>query len=248
MLFFTGVILLLILIMQPWSIYQFKKYIDVLFPTGWIALEELNLLLIIQGVMLLVIIPVFILTFVFSWKYRAYNPKEDYDPDLVDNTIAEVVWWGLPFVLTLFIAIITAYHTYNLDPFKPIVSDKKTKKIQVVALQWRWLFIYPEERIASLNFLQIPKDTPIHFEITADAPMNSFWIPKLGGQIYAMPKMRTELHLIADKEGDFRGSSANISGIGFAEMHFITRATDDKSYEDWIATANDSDKKLSIKK
>jgi cytochrome o ubiquinol oxidase subunit 2 len=110
-------------------------------------------------------------------------------------------------------------------------------KIQVVALQWKWLFIYPEEKIATINFIQIPKDTPVHFEITADAPMNSFWIPSLGSQIYAMPKMKTELHLIADSEGDFRGCSANISGEGFSGMTFITRASSADDYKKWVQTA-----------
>ncbi len=246
MLFFTGVILFIILLMQPISIYQFRDYISVLFPAGVIAEEELRLLLIIQAVMLVVIVPVLILTFIFSWKYRADNPDHEYEPDLVDSVLAEVVWWGLPLILTIIIAITTAYYTYKLDPFKPIVSEKKSKTIQVVALQWKWLFIYPEEKIATVNFLQIPKDTPIHFEITADAPMNSFWIPSLGGQIYAMPKMKTELYLMANKEGDFRGSSANISGSGFSEMHFITRASSEAEYEKWVQTVKDSEKGLSF--
>jgi cytochrome o ubiquinol oxidase subunit 2 len=116
----------------------------------------------------------------------------------------------------------------------------------VVALQWKWLFIYPEEKIASLNFLQIPKDIPIHFEITADAPMNSFWIPHLAGQIYAMPKMKTELNLIANDVGDFRGSSANISGEGFADMHFITRASSEEDYHKWVKEAKQSSHELSL--
>ncbi len=247
MLFFTGVILFFILLMQPLSIYHFQDYISVLFPVGTIGGQELDLLLIIQAVMLLVIIPVYILTFIFSWKYRAYNPNHEYDPDLVDSTLAEVIWWGLPLVLTIFIAVITTFYTYKLDPFKSLPSDKKAKTIQVVALQWKWLFIYPEEKVASVNFLQIPKDTPIHFEITADAPMNSFWIPSLGGQIYAMPKMKTELNLIADKAGDFRGCSANISGIGFSEMHFITRASTSEEYDTWIASAKKAKDGLSRK-
>jgi len=246
MLFFTGVILFVILLMQPWSIYRFRDSISVLFPAGIIGLDQLKLLLIIQAIMLLVIIPVYILTFVFSWKYRAYNPDHEYDPDLVDNTLAEVIWWGLPLILTVIIAVFTTYYTYALDPFKPITSDKKTKTIQVVALQWKWLFIYPEEKIAICNFLQIPKDTPINFEITADAPMNSFWIPQLGGQIYAMPKMKTELHLIANREGDFRGSSANISGVGFSEMHFITRASSETAYAEWVASAKQAEKALTF--
>ena len=119
-------------------------------------------------------------------------------------------------------------------------------KIEVVALQWKWLFIYPEEKIATVNYLQIPKDTPIHFDITSDAPMNSLWIPDLGGQIYAMPGMRTELNLIADVEGEFRGSSANISGEGFAGMHFITKASSEDNFQDWVKSAKQTSKNLDL--
>ncbi len=246
MLVFSACILLLILLLQPLSIFHFRENLSVLFPKGVIALEQRNLLLLIQGLMLLVIIPVYVLTFVFSWRYRAQNEKATYDPDLVDNKLAEVVWWGVPLVMTLLVAVITCIKTYELDPYKPIVSDKKAKTIQVVALQWKWLFLYPEEKIATVNFVQIPEKTPIHFEITADAPMNSFWIPSLGGQIYAMPKMKTELYLMADEKGDFKGSSANISGEGFAGMTFITRASSEKEYDDFVQKALDSPKMLDL--
>jgi cytochrome o ubiquinol oxidase subunit II len=196
--------------------------------------------------MLLVVVPVYVLTFIFSWKYRASNPKADYDPDLVDHKVAEFVWWGLPLVMTLIVAALTWVKTYELDPFKPIESSNKEMTIQVVALQWKWLFIYPEEKVASVNFMQIPKETPIRFEITADAPMNSFWIPDLGGQIYAMPSMKTILNLIANGEGDFRGSSANLSGEGFAGMHFIARASSVEEYQRWIESAKQSGKVLNV--
>lgn len=236
----SATILFLILLMQPLEVVKFREHISVLFPAGRIAVEQRNLLYIIQGIMLLVVLPVYILTFIFSWRYRAHNKKAKYDPDLVDNLYAEIIWWGLPLILTAIIAVITWIKTYELDPFKPLVSENKPITIQVVALQWRWLFIYPEESVASLNYLHIPVKTPIRFEITADAPMNSFWIPHLGGQIYAMPKMRTELNLIADEEGNFRGSSANLSGAGFAEMHFDTRSSSEEEYKQWIASVKQS--------
>lgn len=248
MLFFTAIILLIVLIMQPLTILRFRDSIAVLFPKGIIALEERNLLFIIQAIMLLVIIPVYIFTFIFSWKYRSGNPKEKYDPDLVDNKIAEYIWWGLPFIFTLIIAVLTWTRTYQLDPYKQIESDKKPVTIQVIAMQWKWLFIYPEEKVASLNFLQFPKKTPIHFIITADAPMNSFWIPHLGGQIYAMPRTRTELNLIADEAGDFRGSSANLSGEGFAGMHFIAKAVSEEEYKKWLDSAKQSSNGLDMEK
>lgn len=242
----TSFILLMFLIMQPLTILHFRSNIAVLFPAGIIALEERDLLFIIQAIMLLVIIPVYIFTFIFSWKYRASNPKGKYDPDLVDNHLAECFWWGIPLVLTAIISVLTWVKTHELDPYKPIESSKKPLNIQIVALQWKWLFIYPEENIASVNFFQFPKETPLHFEITADAPMNSFWIPHLGGQIYAMPKMKTELNLIAHEIGEFRGSSANLSGEGFAGMHFIAKASSEENYQKWLESAKKSSQGLNL--
>lgn len=247
MLIGSAVILFIFLIMQPLQVYLFSHNIALLFPKGIIGIEERDLLLFLQVLMLIVIIPVYILTFIFSWKYNAANPHGTYDPDLVDHKLAEVIWWGIPIVMTLIASVITYVKTYELDPYKSLSETKKPLTIQVVALQWKWLFIYPEEKIASLNFLQIPKDTPIHFEITADAPMNSLWIPRLGGQIYAMPMMRTELHLVADEVGDFRGSSANLSGEGFADMYFTTRASSEKDFQDWVGKAKTSAKNLDAK-
>lgn len=247
MLFFTGIILALILLLQPLQLWLFGNEIAVLFPKGWVAIEQRNLLLLIQALMLLVIIPVYVLTFIFSWRYRYDNKDATYDPDLVDHTIAEYIWWGLPFVMVSIVGYITYVKTHQLDPYKPLESDKKAINIEVVALQWKWLFIYPDENIATVNYLQIPEKTPIHFEITADAPMNSLWIPDLGGQIYAMPAMRTQLNLIADETGEFRGSSANISGEGFAGMHFVTKASTEKDYEEWVKSVQNKGQPLDFK-
>lgn len=246
MLLFAGIVVLIVLIMQPVSIAHFGDLIDVIFPTGTVAFEERNLLLIIQALMLLVIIPVYVLTFVFSWKYSAQNPKGTYDPDLVDSKLAEYIWWGLPLIMTAIVCALTWVKTEQLDPYKPIQSDKKPITIQAVALQWKWLFIYPEENIASVNFLQIPKDIPIRFEITADAPMNSLWIPDLGGQIYAMPGMRTELNVIGNQINDSRGSSANISGEGFASMYFTARTSTEEDYHQWLDAAKRSTRTLNL--
>ncbi len=240
LLLFSGIILLLFLVMQPLELIAFIHHVAILDPKGYIGIEERNLLLILQGIMLLVVIPVYFFTFIFSWKYNASNKKAKYDPDLIDNRTAEYLWWGIPTVLTIIIGVLTYIKTDQLDPYRPIPSDKPTKTIQVVALQWKWLFIYPDEQIASVNFLQIPVDTPIRFEITADAPMNSFWIPRLGGQIYAMPGMKTVLHLIANETGDYRGSSANLSGEGFSGMNFITRASTEEEFQNWVANARGS--------
>ncbi len=235
-LLYSGIILLLILLMQPLEVFLFVKDIAVLFPVGWVGMEERDLLIFIQAVMLIFILPVYAFTFIFSWWYRAENEESTYDPHLVDHKVAEFIWWGVPLVMTVIVATIAGLKTFELDPYRPLVSDKKPLTIDVVALQWKWLFIYPEEKVASVNLMHIPVDRPVHFNITADAPMNAFWIPKLGGMIYAMPGMKSQLHLIANEEGTFRGSSANISGKGFAGMTFETKATDDKGYEAWIAS------------
>ncbi len=245
-LIYSGIILFVILLMQPIEVFYFIKDVAVLYPSGQIALQERDLLLLIQALMLLFVIPIYILTFIFSWWYRADNEKSTYDPHLVDHKIAEIIWWGVPFVMTVIVAVITYIKTHELDPYRPIESDKKPITIEVVALQWKWLFIYPEENIATVNYINLPKDTPIQFLITADAPMNSFWIPDLGGQIYAMPGMRTKLHLIANKIGKFRGRSANISGKGFAGMTFIAEASEETDYQNWIKSAKRSKNSLDI--
>lgn len=209
-------------------------------PKGIIALEERNLLIIATLLMLIVVVPVFILTFIFTWKYRASNTKAKYNPDLDHNRVAEFIWWGVPCVIILVLAIFTWKRTHTLDPFKAIDPEEKPVKIQVVALTWKWLFIYPEQKIASVNFFQIPIHQPVDFEITADAPMNSFWIPQLSGQVYAMPKMRTKLHIVANEIGSFRGSSANLSGKGFAGMYFFAKVSSQANFDQWVRSVKQS--------
>jgi cytochrome o ubiquinol oxidase subunit 2 len=143
-------------------------------------------------------------------------------------------------VIIVILAVITWRSSHELNPFRPLRADKPAITIQAIALDWKWLFIYPEHGIATVNFIQFPVKTPINFEITSDAPMNSFWIPALGGQIYAMPAMRSKLHLIADEIGDYRGASANISGKGFAGMKFTAKATHEEEFEKWAETVRQS--------
>lgn len=241
---FSALLMFLILVMQPLEIVAFRGYIPVLFPSGAIGWEQIRLLWIIQGLMLIVIIPVFILTFYFSWKYRAGQTREKYDPHMVDHKGLEVIWWGVPLLLVAVIGYLTVVKTYELDPFKPIASENESLIVEVVATQWNWLFIYPEQGIASLNYLAVPKEVPIRFKITSDAPMNAFWIPELGGMIYAMPNMLTELHLIADKEGTYLGRSANISGEGFAGMQFPCVAQSKEAFKIWVEKAKSQKSEL----
>ena len=173
---------------------------------------------------LVVVIPVFAMTIYIVWRYRESNQKAKYSPDWDHNSKVETIWWLIPTLLIVVLSVVTWNSSHSLDPFKPIKSSVKPLRVQVIALQWKWLFIYPEQGVASTNILELPVDRPINFEVTADAPMNSFWIPQLGGQIYAMAGMSTQLHLMASEAGTYAGASANLSGKGFAKMKFDTKA------------------------
>ena len=240
------VILVLIAVAAVTTYYMTTHSVPVLHPKGEIAHKEKDLLTTATLLMLIVVIPVIVLTMVFAWRYREGNDKAKYTPEWGHNTFAELLWWGVPFIIIVVLSIITYTSTHELNPFKPLKSKTKPLEVQVVALQWKWLFIYPEQGIATVNYLEIPEKTPINFEITADAPMNSFWIPQLGGQIYAMPAMRTQLHLIANEKGMFRGSSSNFSGKGFAGMKFPVKATSKKEFDQWITQVKSSSNQLGV--
>jgi len=220
--------------------------IAVLNPKGSIAQEQFDLIILTSLLSLIIIVPVFGLTFYIAWKYRVGNKKAAYRPDWDRSRLAESIWWLIPSALILVLAAITWKTTHDLDPYKPIASTTEPITIQVVALEWKWLFIYPQQDIATVNYIQFPEDTPINFELTADAPMNSFWIPQLGGQVYTMAGMQTKLHLMADEPGDFRGSSANLSGEGFAGMKFTASSTTKETFDQWVQSVKKSSNKLTL--
>jgi cytochrome o ubiquinol oxidase subunit 2 len=220
--------------------------IPVLQPKGWVGVRQKDLIITTTLLMLVVVIPVFILTSYISWKYRKENKNAPYDPDWDDNPVAEAVWWGLPFVIIAVLAVITWRSSHELDPFRPLDSSKKPVTIQVVALQWKWLFIYPEYKIAAVNYVCFPEQTPVEFQITADAPMNAFWIPQLGSQIYAMPGMQSKLHLIADSIGTYRGVSANLSGKGFSGMTFQAESVSEENFTLWVDSVRNKGTPLDI--
>ncbi len=226
-------------------LYIRSHSIAVLDPKGMIGEKERDLIITASLLMLIVVIPVFVFALFFAWKYRAGN-KARHDPDWEHNYIAEYCWWGVPLFIVVILAVITWKSSHELNPFKPLDSTTKPLTIQVVALEWKWLFIYPEQGIATINFVQFPEKTPINFEITADAPMNSFWIPQLGGQIYAMPAMRSKLHLIANEVGSYRGASANISGEGFAGMVFTANSSTDADFNQWVLSVQQSSGQLNL--
>lgn len=213
-------------------------------PQGSVAGDEKHLLIAAVLLMLIIVVPVIILSFVITKKYRATNTKAKYRPDWGHSTLIEMVCWSVPCVIIVILAAITLVTTRSLDPYKPLDVKGKPLTVQVVALNWRWLFIYPEQKIATINFLQIPVNRPVQFLITADAPMNSFQIPQLGSQIYAMPGMQTKLHLIANNPGDYYGFSASYSGHGFANMHFTARASSEDEFNKWVNSVKQSKNKL----
>jgi cytochrome o ubiquinol oxidase subunit II len=214
-------------------------------PKGVIARSELELIGTNYLLMLIVVVPTLIALFWIAWKYRANNPKAKYDPEHSHGVFGELILWMIPSVVIAVMAVITWYATHELDPYKPLKSEVKTLKIQVMALDWKWLFIYPEQGIASVNYVHFPDRTPIHFSLSADgSPMNSFWLPQLSGQIYCMSGMITPLHIMADGPGEYTGRAAEINGVGFADMTFIAKSSSQSDFDDWVAQVKQSSFKL----
>lgn len=216
----------------------------VLNPVGKLAFEERSLLITSVLLMLIIIVPVIIMIAIFTYKYRAKNSNSNYNPEWSHNTLLEVIWWMIPCIIIVILGTITWITSHQLDPYKELESEEKPIVIQVVALDWKWLFILPEYGIATINSIQIPVNVPINFRITADAPMNSFAIPKLGGQIYAMQGMETKLHLIANHVGVLDGYSANYSGEGFSGMKFNVVVGSKDEFKEWIKSIKSSGKAL----
>jgi cytochrome o ubiquinol oxidase subunit 2 len=158
--------------------------------------------------------------------------------------LLEAIWWTIPIIIIAILATITWITAHKLDPYKPLDSKVKPVTIQVVALEWKWLFIYPEQHIATVNFVEFPVNTPVEFQITADAPMNSFQIPALGGQIYAMAGMTTKLHYLATEQGDYNGRSVSYSGAGFSGMTFVAHVTDQAGFNAWVKQVQKTPAKL----
>ena len=213
-------------------------------PKGQVGLDERNLIITATLLMLLVVVPVIVMTFLFAWKYRASNKNAVYTPKWSHSTKIEVAVWTIPVLIIIALGYITYKSTHSLDPYRPIESDVKPVTIEVVALDWKWLFIYPEQGIATVNKIVFPAHTPVNFRITSDAVMNSFFIPGLGGQIYAMAGMTTKLHLIADRNAEMDGISANYSGAGFTGMKFKAIATSQEDFDAWVSEVKKAPKQL----
>ena len=205
-------------------------------PKGPIGEEQKWLIMASFAIMLIVMIPVFIMTVAFAIKYRATNRTSDYRPDWEHSSRIEWVVWSVPCAIIVTLGILTYLTSYSLDPRRPLVTDQSELVVHVVALDWKWLFIYPQYNIASVNEVAFAVNTPVKFLITSDSVMNSFFIPQLGSQIYAMAGMENPLHLIASEPGRYRGLSANYSGFGFSGMKFTaTVVNDDAEFDQWVA-------------
>lgn len=210
------------------------EYFSVLSPAGSIGLAERDLMVHATLLMLIVVVPVVALAIFIAWHYRAGNTEATYRPNWEHSKMEELIWWSIPFEIVLVLSALTWTSTHELDPGKALAMQGEPLTIQVVALDWKWLFIYPDQSIATVNEVDLPTNRPIEFDITADAPMNSFWIPALGGQIYAMTGMTTVLHLAATEPGTYAGGSANYSGEGFAQMSFMAHAMPEADFDAWV--------------
>ncbi|QEA39350.1 ubiquinol oxidase subunit II [Pistricoccus aurantiacus] len=208
-------------------------------PKGQIGLEQRTLILTAFGLMLIVVIPVIVMTFLFAFRYR-FGKQARYEPDWAHSNVIETVVWFIPLVIIAFLGWITWQTSHSLDPHKPLESDVKPLEIQAVSLDWKWLFIYPQQGIATVNEVAFPANVPVHFRVSSGSVMNSFFIPRLGSQIYAMAGMDNDVHLIADEEGVYPGRSTNYSGAGFAGMTFKAHAVSQDGFDAWVDKVHDS--------
>lgn len=207
----------------------------VLDPQGPIGKAELNIIIDSSIIMLAIIVPVIVLTLGFAWWFRASNTRAQYSPDWAYSGRLEFIVWIIPLLAVIFLAGTAWIGSHQLDPAKPIASSQPTLRVQVVSLDWKWLFIYPDLGIASVNEFAVTTGTPVAFGLTSATVMNSFFVPQLGSQIYTMAGMETKLHLQADTSGRYAGISAQFSGDGFADMRFTAIASASEGFDEWVA-------------
>ncbi|AGB44984.1 cytochrome o ubiquinol oxidase subunit II [Mesorhizobium australicum WSM2073] len=208
----------------------------VLDPQGPIGAGNRTILLNSLAVMLVIVIPTLIALLAFAWKFRASNSNARYDPEFTYSGRIELIVWSIPTLTILFLGGLIYYGSYHLDPRKPIASAQPPLDIQVVALDWKWLFLYPEQGVGAVNQLVIPAGVPVHFKLTSASVMNTFFVPQLGSMVYVMNGMQTELHLQADREGSYFGQSAHFSGDGFSDMNFSVTAVSPDAFTRWTSS------------
>jgi cytochrome o ubiquinol oxidase subunit 2 len=215
-------------------------------PKGPIGESERFVIITAIGLMLIVVIPVFIMAFWFPLKYRASNTESTYMPKWSYSAKIDLVMWAVPIAIVTVLAILAWTRTHSLDPYKPILSAEKPINIEAVSLDWKWLFIYPDQNIATVNEITFPVNVPVSFKLTSQTVMTSFFIPQLGSQMYAMGGMQTRLHLLADKPGTYAGHNQQISGRGYANMHFKANAVSREEFQAWLQRVRQSPEKLDL--
>ncbi|MFO1232884.1 MAG: ubiquinol oxidase subunit II [Paenacidovorax caeni] len=225
----------------------------VLNPAGDVAAQQGQLVITATLLMLVIIVPVIALTLFFAWKYRQGNTEAEYDPEWHHSTKLELVIWSVPLAIIIILGALTWVTTHKLDPYRPldridaqrpVPAGLKPLEVQVVAMDWKWLFVYPEQGIALVNELAAPVDRPIHFKLTATSTMNAFYVPDLAGMVYAMPGMQTELHGVINKAGVFPGLASHNSGAGFSGMTFKFHGLSDAGFAQWVQQAQTEGKTL----
>lgn len=211
---------------------------------GSVGSYESSLILIAATLMLIVVLPAIVMTILFAWKYRQSNPNAKYTPNWSGSKKIEIVIWTIPSVIVLCLAILVWIYSHFLDPFHPIKSNKPAINVQVVSLDWKWLFIYPDQHIATVNQLVFPVNVPVHFYLTSATVLNNFFIPQLGGQIMTMAGMQNQLYLLANETGTYMGISSNFSGPGFTWMNFQAIACSEQDFNTWLNKVRKSSNKL----
>ncbi len=216
----------------------------VLDPQGPAASGNAQILLNAVAIMMAIVAPTIVATMVFGWWFRASNKRATYLPNWDYSGRLELIVWGIPLLVVLFLSGVTWIGSHDLDPARPIASPTRPIEVRVVSLDWKWLFIYPEEGVASVNEIALPAGRPAHFSLTSGTVMNGFFVPQLGGMIATMNGMVTQLNLQADRPGDYYGQSTQFSGGGFSDMHFLLRALPPTSFAQWVEDARKSTKIL----
>lgn len=213
---------------------------NILDPAGPIGAGNRQIMLNALAIMLAIVVPTILVAMAFAWWFRASNPRARRRPDFVYSGRVELLVWSIPLLAILFLGGVIWIGSHRLDPYRPIASATRPLEIQVVSLDWKWLFIYPEEGIAAVNQLVVPTGVPLHFSLTSATVMNSFFVPQLGSMIATMNGMRTQLYLQADRPGNYLGQSTQFSGDGFSDMNFVLRAVPADRFGEWVRNARAS--------
>src|SRR5689334_13736080 len=216
----------------------------VLDPQGPVAAQQRQILLNAVAIMMVVVVPTIAAALIFAWWFRASNSRAIYRPNFVYSGAIELVVWAIPILVILFLSGEIWLGSHQLDPFRPLESQTKPTEVQAVSLDWKWLFIYPDQGVATVNELVVPAGIPVRFRLTSSAVMNAFFVPQLGSMIATMNGMVTQLSLQADKPGEFLGQSTQFSGDGFSDMRFTLRVVAPDAFAQWVAVAKQSGPRL----